>query len=242
MSMEQNASLLFRKEYTINDKIKIMIPTVEEIIDFGENDYYSLVSSMTSMPIDMMVELDDMGIDFTEITEYELFILLFNSIKGRDTHLIFGDLDLNGFEMAVNRENNEVVLYDPVNDIVIDRSIQVQIAEALRRIHHLDKNNKKPGNNAAKEYLIERARLKRKRKKKSKRSPQLESLIVAMVNTEEFKYNFEEVKHLSIYQFNESVKQIIKKVDFNNRMIGVYAGTVNPKELSQDDLNWLTHK
>lgn len=242
MSMEQNASLLFRRDYPINDKIVIMIPTVEEIIDFGESDYYSLVSSMTSMPIDMMVELDDIGIDFTEITEYELFILMFNSIKGRDTHLVFGDLDLSGFELAVNKDNGEPVLYDPVNNIVIDRSIQVQIAESLRRIHHLDKNNKKPGNNAAKEYLIERARLKRKRKKKSRNSPQLESLIVAMVNTEEFKYNFEEVKHLSIYQFNESVKQIIKKVDFNNRMIGVYAGTVNPKELSQDDLNWLTHK
>jgi hypothetical protein len=62
-----------------------------------------------------------------------------------------------------------------------------------------------------------------------------------MVNTEQFKYDFEGTRELSIYQFNESVQQIIKKTDYDNRMYGVYAGTVNPKELSKDDLNWLIH-
>ena len=47
---------------------------------------------------------------------------------------------------------------------------------------------------------------------------------------------------LSIYQFNESVQQIIKKVDYDNIMHGVYSGTVDVKKISQTDLNWLIHK
>ena len=63
-----------------------------------------------------------------------------------------------------------------------------------------------------------------------------------MVNTKEFKYDFESVRNLTIFQFNDSVQQIINKVDYDNRMIGVYSGTINAKDLSQDDLNWLIHK
>lgn len=234
--------MLFKREVPINDSIRIVIPTVEEILDFGEDEYYSLVSSLTSMPIDMMAELDDIGIDFTEIDEYELFMILFNSLKNADTRLVFGDLDLNCFGPAINKENGEVVMYDDTHGIVIDRSVQNMISCTLRKIHHLEKNVKKPGNDEAKAYMIERAKIKRRRKKRSKKDTNLERLIVAMVNTEEFKYKFDEVKSLSIYQFNESVRQIIKKVDYNNRMIGVYAGTVNVKDISQDDLNWLSNK
>ena len=90
--------------------------------------------------------------------------------------------------------------------------------------------------------MMQRARLKLKRSRKRASSSQLEELIVAMVNSEQYHYGFEGTRGLTIYQFNESVRQVIKKTEYNNRMYGVYAGTVNPKELSQDDLNWLTHK
>ena len=90
--------------------------------------------------------------------------------------------------------------------------------------------------------MIERARRKMRRNKNRIQNSQLESLIVAMVNTEQYKYDFEGTLELSIYQFNESVRQIIKKVDYDNKMYGIYAGTVNAKELSPDDLNWLIHK
>lgn len=90
--------------------------------------------------------------------------------------------------------------------------------------------------------MLQRAREKMRRRSKRVNDSQLEELIVAMVNTEQFHYGFEGTRELSIYQFNESVRQVIKKIDYDNRMHGVYAGTVNAKELSQDDLNWLTHK
>lgn len=234
-------NLLYQKRYAINNSIDIVIPTVGEIVD-NEDAYYSLVSMLTAMPIDLMCQLDDAGIDFTSINDYELFILMFNGIKCQDTSLIFGNLDLTKFNIAVNDQNGNIVLLDEEHDIKIDRAIHGQIAGVLRKIHHLEKNNRKPANDEAKKFMLKRARDKMRRRRNHKEESQLESLIVAMVNTEQYKYDFEGTRKLSIYQFNESVRQVIKKVDYDNRMYGVYTGTINVKELSQDDLNWLTHK
>lgn len=237
-------NLLYQSCYKINDSICITIPTVGEILA-DEDAYYGLVSVLTAMPIDLMVQLDDAGIDFTKINEYELFLMMFTEIKSpeTDTSLVFGDLNLSKFEMAVNEQNGNIVLLNKENGgIVIDRAVHGQIADVLRKIHHLEKNVRKPANEEAKKFMIKRARDKMRRNKNRKIDSQLESLIVAMVNTEQYKYDFEGTKELSIYQFNESVRQVIKKVDYDNKMFGVYTGTINAKDLSQDDLNWLIHK
>lgn len=234
-------NLLYKNQIAINDSISIVIPKVGEIID-DEDTYYNLISILTAMPIDYMVLLDDAGIDFTTINAYQMFIMLFRSVQERDTRLVFGDLDMSKFEMAVNEQNGNVVLLDKEHDIVIDRAIHGQIAGVLRKIHHLEMNRRKPANEEAKKYMLERARAKLARNKNRAQDSKLEPLIVAMVNTEQYKYDFESTRELSIFQFNESVRQIIKKVDYDNKMYGVYSGTINAKELSQDDLNWLIHK
>lgn len=234
-------NFLYKHAIPINKKIEVYIPNVGEILEC-EDDYYSMVSLFTSMPIDYMVPLDDAGIDFTSIDEWQMFLIFFNGLKNKDTCLVLGDLDLKKFEIGINEQNGHVVLIDTEHDIRIDQEIHGQIANALRKIHHLEKNRRKPANGDAKEYMLERARKKLKRRQNRVEDSQLESLIIAMVNTEQFKYDFEGTRELSIYQFNESVRQIIKKVDYDNRMYGIYAGTVNAKDLNPDDLNWLIHK
>lgn len=234
-------NMLYRREYDINDAIRIKIPTVGEILEC-EDGYYSIVAMLTAMPIDMMVQLDDIGIDFTTIDEYDLFLLLVSTLKEQDTSLVFADLDLKRFQTAVNEQNGNIVLVDESSGVVIDRAIHAQIAGALRKIHHLEKDNRKPANGEAKDYMIERARKKMRRQRNREAASQLEELIVALVNTEQYHYGFEGTQELSIYQFNESVRQIIRKIDYDNKMHGIYAGTVSAKDLSQDDWNWLTHK
>ena len=239
--MASTINLLYKRSYPINNKISIVIPTVGEILD-DEDGYYSLLSTFTAAPIDMMVQLDDAGIDFTQINDFELFMILFNAIKDEDTSLILGDLNLSDFVFATNEQNGQLVLYNPEDDIVIDRAIHQKIAVTLRTIHHIKRDRRKPGNKEAKEYMLERARIKMRRNKNKQTDSQIERLIVALVNTEQFKYDYDSVRSLSIYQFNESVQQIIHKVDYEHRMHGVYAGTVDTKKMSQEDFNWLVHK
>lgn len=190
-----------------------------------------------------MVQLDDAGIDFTSISSYELFLLLFPKIKEDGCRLIFGDLDLSKLEIAINDKNGTVAILDENDNVIIDRAIHAQVCQVLLKINNIEKHDKIPANAEAKKFMLERARIKQLRamRKKSKES-QLEDLIVAMVNTEQFKYGYEGVLDLTIYQFNASVYQIIKKVNYDNLMIGCYSGTVNMKELSQDSFNWLSSK
>ena len=235
--------LLYRDSYEINDSIRIVVPSVGQVLD-NEDTYYNIVSAITAMPIDFMVQLDDLGIDFTTINAWQLFVLLFENLKQLDKYdlsLVFGDLDLSCFEIGISPQNGKFIIRDEKHDITIDRVIHSQMASVLRKLHHLEKNHRRPANDEAKEYMLRRAREKLKRHKDRKEDSQLESLIIAMVNTEQFKYDFEGTRELSIYQFNESVRQVIKKTDYDNRMYGIYTGTINPKELSQKDLNWLVH-
>ena len=234
-------NLLYKSDIVINDFVSIKIPSVGQVVEC-EDDYYSLVQLLTAMPIDLMVALDDIGVDFSTINDYELFVILFGTIKQLDTSLIFGDLDLSPFVVDVDTATGKPVMKDPSTGRMFDRALQYNIAEILRKIHSLEKNNRKPGNEEARKYMIERARKKMNRNRRRKHDSQLESTIVAMVNTEQYKYDFAGTLELSIYQFNESVRQVNHKIQYSNLMFGVYSGTINPKEISQDALNWLVHK
>ena len=73
--------------------------------------------------------------------------------------------------------------------------------------------------------------------------PYLEKLVVALVNRPEFKYNYEQVEDLTIYQFNKSFEQIQHKIVFDNTMVGVYAGTVDISRLGDRScLSWVSVK
>lgn len=233
--------LLYKNEYAISDKIKIIIPKVRDLIK-DEASYYSNITLITATPYDMMVQLDDIGIDFTKIDDFELFCAIFNQLAESDTSLIFGDLNLTNFIPARINGSDEIILYDEINDITIDKTIYSQICEVLRLIHGYQRVNKRPANEEAKKFMIERARIKQKRerrKSKIKTTTQLEDLIISLVNTAEFPYNYQSALDLTIYQFNSSLYQIIDKVRFDNLMIGCYAGTIDTDKLSKDELSWI---
>lgn len=230
--------LLYSDRYDINDKLYVRIPLVGEVLE-NEDKYYETVYTIIATPYDLMVQLDDNGIDFTKISSFDLFCLLFGHMKELDTSLVFGDLDMSKFTIAVNTQNGSHVLRDEEHDITIDRAIHGQICACLRKILNIPKTEKTPGNEEARLYMLQKARKKAKRKKKQQPESQLEDTIIALVNTAEFPYDYESVKGITIYQFYASLKQIVHKVKFDKTMIGVYAGTVQFDKLSNDERSWI---
>ena len=231
--------LLYADRYNINDKVYVRIPTVGEVLD-NEEKYFEIVYSIIATPYDLMVQLDDNGIDFTKVTAFDLFCLMFGHLKELDTSLVFGDLDLSKFNLAKNNQNGNIVLRDEENDITIDRAIHGQICACLRKLLNIPKTEKQPGNEEARRYMLEKARKKQKRKKRQKQpDSQIEDLIIALVNTAEFPYDYSSVKDISIYQFYASLKQVTHKVKFDKTMIGVYAGTVQFDKLGMDERSWI---
>ena len=136
--------LLYEHEYEINDKIHIQIPTVRQVLK-NEEPYYNTLLLLTAMPIDMMLQLDEAGLDFTKVSEFDLFMMTMRSLieQKADLSLFFGDLDTSLLQVAVNVQNNQLMLVDH-NGTKIDFAIQQQIAAVLRKIHGLERNNRKP--------------------------------------------------------------------------------------------------
>lgn len=240
--MENKGSLLNATSVEIVPNLFLRIPTVGEILE-DEDKYYGIVSSLTASPFQYMVQLDDMGIDYTQITDYQLFMMLFPIYAQSDLSLIFGDLDTSDFNVYVNQQDNSQVIYSPKNNIVIDELVYNDLANTIRKINLFEKVKSKPGNESARKYLLEKERKKQKRNAKKPKEPYLEKLVIALVNTSEFPYNYETCMDLSIYKFNQSFKQIQQKITFDNTMIGVYAGTVDTSKMTnKDSLSWISSK
>ena len=233
-------NLLYKNEIKINDKIIINIPTVGEVVD-NEDEYYGLIGMLTAQPIHYMVALDEIGVDFTTINDFDLFLLLFGKIREMKTDLVFKNLDMSNFKITADIEQGKMILRDDVADITIDRILHMKISDTFRRLHNIERDRRKPGNKAAQDYMLQRAREKAKRKSR-KHESQLEQQIIALVNTEQFNYRYDDVRDITIYQFMQSVRQIQKKIDYDHKMLGIYTGNVDPKKMSLDELNWLTNK
>ena len=240
--MENNRSLLKMSSVEITPKLSVRIPTVGEILE-DEKSYYTLINSLTATPFQYMVQLDDMGIDFTTINDYQLFLLIFPSFAKTDMSILFGDIDFSDIEVKTNTQNDSAILHSEKNDIIIDELVYSEIVKAIRKINGLQRENRKPGNDEAKEFRINLERKKQKRNERKPYDPYLEKMVVALVNRPEFKYNYEQVEDLSIYQFNKSFEQIKTSINFENTMIGVYAGTVDTSKLKDKScLSWLPIK
>ena len=240
--MENRKSLLKLSSVDILPNLSLRIPTVGEILE-DEQHYYSLISSLTATPFQYMVQLDDKGIDFTKVTDYELFMMLFPSYSQTDISILFGETNLSDISVRKNNQNGALVLYSPKNNIIIDELIYKKIVDYIRKINNLTKENRKPGNDEAKEFRIKLERKRQKRNANKPYEPYLEKLVVALVNRPEFKYNYEQVDNLTIYQFNQSFEQIKTSINFDNTMIGVYAGTVDTSKIKDRScLSWLPIK
>lgn len=242
LEKEKRKSLLNSSSINIVPNLTIRVPTVGEILE-DEQKYYNIVSSLTASPFQFMVQLDDKGIDYTTITDFQLFMMLFPIFAKSDLSILFGDLDTSDFNIYIDKTDNSQIIYSPKNDITINELVYNDLTEMIRKINMFEKVKSKPGNETAKKYLLQKERKKQKRNANKPYEPYLEKLVIALVNTSEFPYNYDECMNLSIYRFNQSFKQIQQKISFDNTMIGVYAGTVDTSKMTDKTcLSWIATK
>ena len=231
--------MYFGKDYKINDKIILKSPSVGDIIDFGEREYYSMVYTLTCIPSDMKSQLDDMGIDYMKISDFELFILLTRNLTKEKTCLLLGDLDLSKFEPVVNQENGDLCLYDEENDILIDQLIYMNIVGYIRLLHNLKPKIEKAATETVRQILI---KLDRDKIAKSKNEPyksQLKDLISGMMRYPGFKYKSWELQQCSLYEFMDTVQGAQIYVSTTALLKGMYSGMVDTSKINKKEFNWL---
>lgn len=229
--------LYFGDDYIINDKIKISQPTIGDIVDFGEAQYFSVIHTITAIPSDMKSQLWDLGIDWMEIEDFELFMMLAPTLPVEKTKLLFGDLDFTKFKVYKNRENGDILLADLESGVKIDKLIYLRIVNYLRKVHNITPKIERAANKITKQILIDEDRLRIQTNKdkpfKSYLLPLISSVKVRMGYTKDY------VRNEGFVEFFDDVSrlQIIHNAD--HLLAGCYAGTIDMKKINKNELNWM---
>ena len=138
-------------DYVISDYITIQQPTLSEICEYGETEYYSMLYQLTSTPQTMKSQLWDIDIDYTKITAFELFYsILYKLFPQEKTAILFGDLDFTKFELLQKEKDKSLFLFQIVErktdddiayeEVIIDEYTYTIIMDYLRNTHFIRKD------------------------------------------------------------------------------------------------------
>ena len=231
------------EDFVVSDHIVIHQPTLSEICDYGERNYYNMIYQLTSTPQSMKSQLWDIGIDYTEITPYQLFYnFLYKIYPQEQTSIIFGDLDLTNFQVMQRKDDKSIALCQYIDNdlVIIDEFTYNMIVDYLRAVHNIEKDERMPANESTKMILIEDDRDAIEINQKKEYHSQLKNLISSMINCEGFKYNHSQVWDMKINAFMDSVKRITKIKNANLLLQSGYSGFgINLKDVDKKQLNWL---
>lgn len=109
----------------ITDKIIVIQPTIDQIIEFGEKKYFQTVHCLTGVGADFKWQLwDYFGIDYTKIDDFELFKkMIFRSLSSKK--YIYKELMENqekyGEELKrLSKDDLDEMLINPISLILKD--------------------------------------------------------------------------------------------------------------------------
>ncbi len=228
-------------EYQVNDGISMLSPTIGDIIDFGENEYFSTVHYLTCIPSDMISTLWDMGIDWEQLDDFDLFIMLTRTLSKDDLKLVFTDLSLKDMEVQINPENGDVILKNNETNQVIDKLAYQKIVAYLRKIHGIEPKVRKAGNQDTKNVLImvDRDDKRKAAKEAEKHTSQLIPLISAMMRYPGFKYKSNELKGCTLYEFMDTVKGASIYISSTSLLQGSYSGFCDTSKIDKKNFDWM---
>ena len=258
-------NLLNKKQYQLNDDITINIPLVGDLWGDGrdiskEQGYLSIATMFLQTPTDVMLWLKECGIYWTDVSDYEVFVLtmlsFLSEVQNEQTkevsinkwNLLFPNLDCENIKLghlsnSSTDDMKSVVFIDDNDKVIFNPKIYEQISDLLCCILHAEKNHEyqKVPEKDTRDYILQRAKTKYERelarnKKKNKSSSVLDGVILFLVNNCNFKYDFETVKSLTIYDLYACYKQINKNSEVNDLMSGYYFGTVDLKKIDESKL------
>lgn len=230
--------LLSGRPIRITDKITYAQPTLEDVIRFGEQEYYQILSNLTAIPSDMKSVLWDAGIDWMEFSDMELFYALAGQLPKEKTEIFFPEVDFTKF-ILVKNEDNDIIMYNKEDDIKIDIYVYTQMQECLRNSHSIKKKVERAGNTFTKQILIDEDRQNREINKGKEFKSELYGFVSSMVNYSGFKYNYDTVWDLTMFQFMDAVQRSTVIDSTHHLLNGIYAGTVDSKKIRNEKLNWM---
>jgi hypothetical protein len=236
--------LLYGDIYPLNNNIAIKNPSIQDIIDFGESKYYALINLFLMYPNDFILELYRMCNEdfdasyelYKTLNQYDLFFLAYsNNLEYNNKLMSFFFGENIQFQPSRYKETNAKILWDDNKDVVLDLTSFIIMSKYIMAINNLqeDKRNEnvmgkmfykseldtKKDNEAG--DIVQRE----KDKLSGKRDNRIQKLITKITIASSFKR--EDLLKMKVYEFHQTVKEIIGFVYWGFRMNGLYSGNVD---------------
>ena len=237
----EELKLYMSEDIKIANGIVLKCPKIKDVAEYGENAYFSMVNTVCATPSSMMVALDDMKLNYMKVKDFELFMMLCQSLKPEATYPILGDLDLTKFKPHQVGETEEVILVheDTKNDecpIIINPIIYEVLTTYIRKMHNLKKEVKKAGNEITRKQLI---RLARQDAQMAKNKPH-ESFLRPVISAVKCRmgYSMDYIRDMGIFELMDDLLRLNVIVQADAALGGMYSGMVDAKKMDKTVLNW----
>lgn len=233
--------LYMSEDIKIANGIVLRCPKIRDIAEYGESAYFSMVQTLCATPSSMMVQLDSMKVNYMTVKDFDLFVMLCQSLKPETTHLLLGDLDLTKFKPRPYGTTEEVVLVyegteNDENPIVITPIVYEVLTTYIRKMHNFKKEYRPAGNEMARRAMI---RVARQDMELAKNKPH-ESFLRPVISAVKCRqgYSMDYIKNMGVFELFDDLSRLNIIVQADAALGGMYSGFVDTKKMDKTVLNW----
>lgn len=249
--------MYFGEDYYPMDKIKITQPKIGDILEFGDTKLYSVVNTICGNPTSFRLQLWKIGINWNDISDFDLFSIMIKNLSVKDTSLLFGDLNLSWFERIHDDEKNcDVLVYVKRDDegnpieinekelIVIDEIVYIKIVEYIRHMFNIHPKVEHAKNKATAEAIIWEDEMNLENEKRKHKDDKVEKslllpMISAALNHPGFKYKMKELRDVGIVEFMDSIQRLQVYESTRALLAGSYSGFMDSSKISKEQFNFM---
>ena len=237
--------MYFREDYFVKG-IRIVQPTIGNILDIGESKFYSGLSPFLYNSTSIRVMLWDLPqrIDWCNVKDIEVFGILKNMTNTDNSaiRLLFPDYRIEHMQlMQLNEKNSkecQLFLYDEENDFVLNESEYMEIAEYIRTLLNIHPKIEKAKGKTTKQWMIDEDRMNIAQRDEKNTSTLL-PLISACINHPGFKYKLQELRDVGIYEFMDSVQRLQIYESTIALLGGSYSGFADMSKVPKEQFNFM---
>lgn len=235
--------MYFREDYYVGN-IRVVQPTIGNILTMGESNFYSGLSPLLYNSTSIRVMLWDSKIDWCNVKDIEVFNILSTfSTEYTSMGLLFPDNDLHNFKLCNTNDPDTgekvLCLYNEEEEEIIYENQYNEIAEYVRTLLNIHPKVEKAKGKTAKRWMIDEDRMNAAQRTNNNNSSTLLPLISACVNHPGFKYKLQELRDVGIYEFMDSVKRLQIYESSTALLNGSYSGFCDVSHIDREQFNFM---
>lgn len=248
--------LYFKKPYIINapdenHQIIIQQPRIGDIVEFGQGRYYSTINIFTTNTTASRLQLWEKGIDWNDISDFELFIRIFNAAEESIYQKILFNkiekpLDFSTYGMYEKKSKDgktEKVLYSKDDEVEINENVYFHLSQYFRNVFNIFPDEKITHDSTMKKWFIRKDKNELTNKQLKGNDAEKDngfmSLISACCNHPGFKYKPSELEEIGVYEFYDSVKRLQVYESCTALQKGMYSGMIDGSKINPEDYNFM---